>query len=160
MLKLTSILTEIADSAHPFKFEKEYEERDSLSTAHGYTFSTGAFKYHVKVDWIDSYRGAKMVVSFKTDESDYTTTEEGLSTALRVMSTVQEILKAIIERHQTTPSGIIFYLATGKRSGKEGGQDQRAKLYLAYIKKAYPQAKVQRDGERVEVTLQPDAQDA
>lgn len=143
MLKLTSILTEIADSAAPFEFREKLFAPIGGTILAKYSFRTEQYEYEVLLDFSKERgmtRGVWDVeVSFQTIERGLDPTDEGVGVALRVMSTVREIIRDAVNRANIELFSISFELSDSKTSkrSKGNGEFQRKKLYLAYIRKTY-----------------------
>lgn len=156
MKKLTDILLELADSSKPFPFKEEGEKHGTYT----YSFSTDQHDYIVEVEttlhpW-NKENPFSMHVSFETKKSSYLPTDEGLPTALRVMSTVQAIVEDVANTVGQRPSKISFFASTATLKGVgrfDKVANQRASLYLRYIQNKYPNGKVTREGNRVSVML-------
>jgi hypothetical protein len=157
MKAFSQYLNEIGDSRKPYPYTLKVNIFDRA------TWGEAEFKSDSKQNYsVDLYvrNGSGMlIVSFKANQ-EFNTTNAGLPEAFRVMATVikasKEFIDILWKEHEIKLKYLTYETATvGKNSDDLSYKklNQRNKLYLAFIKKELPGAKISQSDEYTKITL-------
>ena len=172
MIKLIDILNEIGDSSaqkYNWQFKGKYDTSDVINL--DYEFKTDAnIQYFVKLTIRESSVSSlsfEMTVAFGVGKSiikkafgDKKTFAQVVNKGevFRVMATIIDIVKDGIERmaKDDYPVKVILFVPEKEKETDTGfkSTDQRAKLYMAYIKQNMDMVySVKQEGDQIEVIL-------
>lgn len=150
MIKLKDLINEIGEgSLKPYKWEEVDQETRFVYIR--FTTAKGT-EYEVDLEFMEfddpedddmavDAMGIEFMAKRAGDDgySSKLTTNEG--DALKVMSTVADIVKAYLKKRLFKDSEYILY-SPSKKPGEEGTGNQRDKLYQKFVTHAIPGAKV------------------
>lgn len=149
MIKLKELILELGDSS-PLKFTYKEVDPEWISTFYFTTKSGLKYELSIAVEDIEG-QGPTAIANFEELSNDEKGGEEHALTnrfeMLSIMATVQEAMKMILKKNKS----IETLQFSAKKEGT--GDDRRKNIYLAYIKKAYPNAEVTQYGDDTIVKL-------
>lgn len=94
-------------------------------------------------------------VSF-TVNGDYNFKTTNKGNVFRIMATIVDIMKDALNKYDITT----IYWKPKLETGEISGSSKRDKLYMAYVKKQIPDAKVSMDGKNIKIELEPEMAEA
>lgn len=94
----------------------------------------------------------KLDVSFKTPKGKFSEVINDRVYLFRLMATIAEVMKKMIRARNIGKISFEPAKSKGEKS-KDALNTKRAKLYLAFMKKAFPDAKVEELNDEITVTL-------
>lgn len=154
MIKLTDLLTEIGDST-PFKFTFKDVDPEGVSMFYFTTKSGLKYELSVSVEDIEG-QGPTAIANFDVlPDPDQTDREEFAMTnkfeMLPIMSTVIIAMNLILKKRPDIK--VLQFSAKQEKSEKEDDANRRRNIYLAYIRKMFPQSEVTQSGENTIVKI-------
>ena len=137
-------LTEIGDaSAKPFPITSRSERMYGDSKYVNVDFKTDGMEldYQISLDFEDDMMGVDFGLVTNDSNSTYDTTNN-YKELFRIMATVINVVKD--ELAKMTDTNIIVFNSSALKRGEKSSQgvDQRTRLYLSYIQREFPTAKV------------------
>lgn len=138
-----ALLLEVGDSStEPFAYELAQESSEAVV----YRFITDSgVEYEVEAAVVDPFRNDIVQLSFSVGGSVEVVVNRG--EAFRVMATVMEITREILNRN---PEIKILAIEPSKNYP---GDERRYRLYLAYIRREWPDAVIKKRDEEIYVKI-------
>ena len=163
MIKLKNILLEIGEgSAKPYKFKIEEDQPDDTDHSREVSFKTedgDDYKVVLAAYWGDGYIAKEfgshiqidfyIYYGFGTHDADVVVNKGRL---FRVMSTVVKAAEEFMDDLDYEEKGIDTLIIEPTKT-TDDDDHRRAKLYMAYIKRQLPVARVKYDGDQIVAKL-------